>query len=261
MHFPDQVDGTFPMSGGMMRQCEPDVFEDEALMEAQRTTPMVILHAKGDRVQNPSMSEGAYQRLLGHGFHNVKFLNPSGGHPYDFLPVNEAIQYLDAMTTDDEKLLLKYAQERLGKKDWRTVGMALQHASDLEADDSFKKIRDAFESEASKSTESHLKNIKKGEYGKWVDRFLRWHENFALADSAKAVLEEWDALAADHADAAKALATEASKAFNSRKVNEGWELRKQMMLENFASPQYRKYKSGVEKKFGKLHKLGTKKRR
>ena len=203
----------------------------------------------------------AYQRLLGNGFTKVKFLNPSGGHPYDFLPVNEAIQYLDAMTTDDEKLLLKYAQERLGKKDWRTVGMALQHASDLEADDSFKKIRDAFESEASKNTEGHLKNIKKGEYGKWVDRFLRWHENFALADSAKEVLEEWDALAADHADAAKALATEASKAFNSRKINEGWELRKQMMLENFASPQYRKYKSGVEEKFGKLHKLGTKKRR
>ena len=222
---------------------------------------MVILHAKGDRVQNPSLSEGAYQRLLGNGFTKVKFLNPSGGHPYDFLPVNEAIQYLDAMTTDDEKLLLKYAQERLGKKDWRTVGMALQHASDLEADDSFKKIRDAFESEASKNTEGHLKNIKKGEYGKWVDRFLRWHEDFALADSAKEVAPEWDALAADHADAAKALATEASKAFKSRKVKEGWELRKQIVLENFASPQYRKYKSGVEKKFGKLHKLGTKKRR
>ena len=87
------------------------------------------------------------------------------------------------------------------------------------------------------------------------------HKNSALADSAKEVLEEWDALAADHADAAKALATEASKAFKSRKVKEGWELRKQIVLENFASPQYRKYKSGVEKKFGKLHKLGTKKRR
>ena len=260
MHFPDQVDGTFPMSGGMMMQCEPDVFEDEALMKAQRTTPMVIVHAKGDRVQNPSMSEGAYERLLGHGFTNVKFLNPSGGHPYDFLPVNEAIEYLDAMTTDDEKLLLKYTEERLGKKDWRTVGLALQRASDLEAEKSFAKIRDDFESAASIHAARHLKDIKKAEYGKWVDRFLRWHEDFALADSAKEVIQEWDALAADHSDDAKPLATNASKAFNNGKAGEGWKLRKQIVLENFASPHYRKYKSGVEKKFGKLHKLVKKRR-
>jgi hypothetical protein len=261
MHFPDQVDGTFPMAGGMMMQCEPDVFEDEYLMKAQRTTPMVILHAKGDKVQNSSMSEGAYQRLLAHGFNNVKFLNPSGGHPYDFLPVNEAIEYLDALTTDDSDLLLKYAEQRLGKKDWRTVGLALQRSAELDAEESFSEIRDTFETEASKQAARHLKDIKKAVYGKWVDRFLRWQEDFALAESADNVLSEWNSLSASHTKSASELETKARKAFNSKQVNQGWEMRKEIVLANFASPQYRKYKKGVEKKFGKLYKLAKKKRR
>ena len=261
MHFPDKVDGTFPMAGGMMMQCEPDVFEDEALMKAQRTTPMAIIHAKNDKVQNVSMSEGAYQRLVAHGFSNVKFINPSGGHPYDFLPVNEAIEYLDALTTDDSELLLKYTTERLAKKDWRTVGLALKRSKDLDAADSFAEIRSSFDAEASKQVERHLKYIKKGGYGKWVDRFLKWHADFAFADSAKSAVEEWDKLVDTHSKLATALDTNAKKAFNEGKSQEGWELRKKIVLDYYASPQYRSFKNGVEQRFGSLYKLAKERKK
>ena len=261
MHFPDKVDGTFPMAGGMMMQCEPDVFEDEALMKAQRTTPMAIIHAKNDKVQNVSMSEGAYQRLVAHGFSNVKFINPSGGHPYDFLPVNEAIEYLDALTTDDSELLLKYTTERLAKKDWRTVGLALKRSKDLDAADSFVEIRSSFDAEASKQVERHLKYIKKGGYGKWVDRFLKWHADFAFADSAKSAVEEWDKLVDTHSKLATALETNAKKAFNEGKSQEGWELRKKIVLDYYASPQYRSFKNGVEQRFGSLYKLAKERKK
>lgn len=260
MHFPDQVDGTFPMAGGMMMQCEPDVFDDEALMEAQRTTPMAIVHAKNDNVQKVSLSEGAYERLVAHGFSNVKFISPSGGHPYDFLPVNEAIEYLDALTTDDADLLLKYTEERLAKKDWRTVGLALQRSKDLDSAKSFSDIRETFETEASKHAERHLKDIKKGVYGKWVDRFIRWHDDFGLTDSSVNVVDEWDALVETHSEMAKELEADARKAFNEGKADEGWEMRKKIVLEYFASPLYRTYKKGVEKKFGKLYKLVKRRR-
>ena len=255
MHFPDQVDGTFPIAGGMMIQCEPDVFDDADLQRAQRTTPMVILHGKSDRVVNYSMSEYAYNRLLGHGFNNVLLLNPALGHPYDFLPVDEAIAYLDALTTDDAQVLLDYTEMRAAQKDWRTVGLALQRAEEIGEEKKFESIKMSFESEAAKHADRHLKEMKKGVYGKWLDRFLRWHEDFALADAAAEVNEQWEALAAEHSRSAKELSKEASQAFRSGKQADGWELRKKIVLENFASPQYRTLKNGVEKKFGKLYKL------
>ena len=93
---------------------------------AQRSTPMVIVHGKNDQVVNASVGKYAYNRLLSHNFHNVKFLNPSSVHPYDFLPVDEAIEYLDALTNDSSYLLLKYTEKMVAKKDWRTVGLALK---------------------------------------------------------------------------------------------------------------------------------------
>ena len=97
-------------------------------------------------------------------------------------------------------------------------------------------------------------------YGKWVDRFLRWQEDFALAESSVEVMAAWESLSEEHSDNAKSLATDAKKAFKEGKSDQGWEKRKEIVLDNFASPQYRTLKKGVEKKFGKLYKL-TKKRR
>ena len=184
---------------------------------AQRSTPMVIVHGKNDQVVNASVGKYAYNRLLSHNFHNVKFLNPSSGHPYDFLPVDEAIEYLDALTNDSSYLLLKYTEKMVAKKDWRTVGLALKRAKELDEDKDFADIRKSFEEKASKQAARHLKDLKKGTYGKWVDRFLRWHEDFALAESATDVLKEWDALVEVHSEAAKPMATEARKAFNAGK--------------------------------------------
>ena len=235
--------------------------EQPVIHAAQRSTPMVIVHGKNDQVVNASVGKYAYNRLLSHNFHNVKFLNPSSGHPYDFLPVDEAIEYLDALTNDSSYQLLKYTEKMVAKKDWRTVGLALKRAKELDEDKDFADIRKSFEEKASKQAARHLKDLKKGTYGKWVDRFLRWHEDFALAESATDVLKEWDALVEVHSEAAKPMATEARKAFNAGKAGEGWELRKQIVLEHFASPHYRTFKSGVEKKFGKLYKLAKKPRR
>jgi predicted esterase len=261
MHFADKVDGTFPVAGQMMIQCEPDVFDDEALMKAQRTTPMAIVHGKRDGlVPFSTGGEYAYNRLLAHGFPNVKLIAPSIGHPYDFLPVNEAIEYLDALTTDDPKLLLDYTNQQLSKKDWRTVGLAIRHAKELGKESDFKEISQKFESEASRHAMTHEKAIGQGGYGKWVDRFLRWREDFSLADAASDAMSKWNELAEVHTEAARALSSDSRKAFQSNDAQRGWELRKQIVLENFASPLYLKYREGVEKRFGKLDKLAKRPR-
>ena len=119
MHFPEKLAGTFPVAGGMIIQAEPDVFDDEDLQKAQRNTPMAIIHGKQDQVVRYSTGEYNYNRYLAHGYPMVRFINPNMGHPYDFLPIGEAVRYLDMMSTRDAEALAKYANEMVAKKNWR----------------------------------------------------------------------------------------------------------------------------------------------
>ena len=50
MNFPESIAGAFPISCGLIFQCEPDVYSDEALREAQRKVPLAIIHGKNDGI-------------------------------------------------------------------------------------------------------------------------------------------------------------------------------------------------------------------
>ena len=255
MHFADKLDGTFPVAGGVIIQAEPDVFDDEALKQAQRSTPMVIVHGKKDGVVAPSMGEYAYNRFLSHDFHNVKFLNPPLGHPYDFLPINDAIEYLDVMSGDDSERLFKFAQKGVAKKRWREVGSAIARAKEIDAGSKFAPIWKIHNAEAKKEAEKYKKLLQEGEYGKWYDRFLNWQEKFATADAAEEVNAALMELRETQAEQAKELVSASREAFNNGDANTGWEKRVELVLDCFATPEYKTYKSGVEKKFGNLVKL------
>ncbi len=57
MNTPELIAGAFPISAGVIFQCEPDVYTDEALRKAQRSVPLAIVHAKND----PAMGFGMGQ--------------------------------------------------------------------------------------------------------------------------------------------------------------------------------------------------------
>src|SRR5207237_4615556 len=48
MNFPEMVAGAFPISAGVIFQCEPTAYADPAVRAAQRAVPLAIVHGKGD---------------------------------------------------------------------------------------------------------------------------------------------------------------------------------------------------------------------
>ena len=50
MNFPESMAGAFPISCGVIFQCEPDAYADETLRKGQRAVPLAIVHGKNDPV-------------------------------------------------------------------------------------------------------------------------------------------------------------------------------------------------------------------
>src|SRR5205085_7422442 len=50
MNFPEKLAGAFPVSAGVIFQCEPTAYADEQVRAAQRSVPLAIVHGKQDPV-------------------------------------------------------------------------------------------------------------------------------------------------------------------------------------------------------------------
>ena len=165
LHFPEKIAGTFPMAGGLIIQAEPDVFDDADLKQAQRETPMYILHGKKDKVVAPSMSQYAYDRLIAHDFSRVVFHQPNRGHPYDFLPIDQVIEWLDMMSTNDKAALLALGKKQVAAKNWRNVGIVIERAKAIRGGKAFSEIWRSYEKAALPGGKNLLTSIESNEDG------------------------------------------------------------------------------------------------
>jgi len=247
MHFPEKISGTFPMAGGVITLAEPDVFDDEDLMKDQRKTPMFLMHGKKDGVVDFGMSERAYRRFLAFGFPRVKFHAPNRGHPYDFLPVDEAIEWLDMMTTKDAKALEVFGKKLVEAKKWRDVGQVIERAKAIEGGPAFSAMFQAYEAAAKSGGERLLKQIEENKNGKWIKRYLEWEEQFSLSSRYKGTIDAFKELQEEHEDSAKELYSEARKAFNQGKRSDGFAKYQEIVEKYYASTYYRTIKATLDK--------------
>ncbi|MGI9519300.1 MAG: hypothetical protein ACR2NP_19775 [Pirellulaceae bacterium] len=246
MHFPEKLAGTFPVAGGLIIQAEPDVFDDEDLKKAQRETPMAIIHGTRDGVVKHSTGVYNYNRFLAHDFPLTQFIQPESGHPYDFLPVSDAIEYLDMMTTEDGEALAVWTENQLEAKNWRHVGAAIQRARQIGAADRFTSISQAFEDAAKLEAADLAQSITANTDSRWIDGFLAWQEAFETSQAGSDAKAAYRALQETHDERAGELMTEARQAFRSRKSEKGWEKYQQIVDEFYASRHYRTVKNWID---------------
>lgn len=247
MNFPEKLAGTFPVAGGLIFQAEPSAFDDDALISAQRDTPMVIVHGRRDRVVSYSTGEYIHKRFLAHNFAKVKMLAPNLGHPFDFLPIGDAIDWLDVMSTKDSQKLLAFCQEKQDRREWRDLGAALQHARTIDAGQEFAAIQQAFEDAARADTDRLLTAIQANEDNAWVDDFLEWRQSFSLSEAGRAVQAEYAKLQAQHLPKAKELYAEARKAFRNRDRETGMTKYREIVEKYYASPRFQSLRDVLAK--------------
>lgn len=215
MHFPEQLAGSFPVAGGLVIQGEPDVFDDEKLKALQRARPMVIVHGRQDNVMPFDTALYIRERFEGSGFPLVSLLEPELGHPYDFLPIGDAIHTLDALSAPKPEPLLAFAKDAAKDGRWHDVGMALVRARELKAEKALAPTIALYDAAAKEGATTFGDLLTKGEPGDWLLEFFAWKRAFGQAPAAAATMAAHEKLRALHDPKAEALIDEAQKAFRA----------------------------------------------
>ncbi len=236
MNFPDVFAGAFPISAGLIVQCEPDAFEDVGIRAAQRRGALAIVHAKDDPVVTFSSGDNAWWSFLNDKFPALKLFAPErGAHMFGLLPVEDAVRWLVASTEDDPKKAAAALAKSVEAKEWRDVSA---RSARLKAVDTKGAHRGAIES-ATKSLEAAATAAAKalrpsftdGKDGVWLEAFVSFRNDFEFAAAAKPMLDVYAARREAQSKVAEAMWRDARAAWNANKSADAEELCRKILRE------------------------------
>ena len=176
MNTPEAMAGAFPISAGVIFQCEPDAYADEPLKKAQREVPLAIIHGKNDPVVGFVMGQYAADLFGEAGWPAFRFFaDDTGAHMFARLPVGPAIRWLEALSSQDPKVLIEFAAARKSKDGYRDAIAALNRAGTLKLNAAQKKrvaeISKPIDAKAAAGATKYLPLVKKAT-SRQVDRRL-----------------------------------------------------------------------------------------
>jgi predicted esterase len=248
MNFPEQIAGAFPISAGVIMQCEPTAYADEKLRAAQRSVPLAIVHGKQDPVVPISSGEYAAVLFGEAGWPAFRFFADASpaGHRFGLLPVGEAIRWLEAHATDDPARLLDFAEQRLRAQGYRDAVAALNRARALSpgaaAKERLDRLAREVDARAGAGAEQFLPKIRQGEGKLWIDAFLAYRDDFEFASAAREVMQVFDALRAEHDGRARKALADARGAFQQGKRDAGYAKYQEIVDKHYAAASYRNVK-------------------
>jgi predicted esterase len=248
MNYPEKIAGAFPISAGVIFQCEPGAYTDEKLRAAQRAVPLAIVHSKVDPVVNFSSGEYA-ATLFGQSdwlaFHF--FVDEKGaGHRFALLPVREAIRWLEAQSSDDPRGLVTFAEKQLKAGGYRDAIAALNRAQTLHPDAPTKAKLDrligAINTQAAAGGKRFLSKIQANQSGDWIDDFLAYRDNFEFAPAAQPAMQAFNALRTQQEPEAIKVMNQARGAFQQGNPKEGYAKYQEITEKYYAASSYRNVK-------------------
>jgi hypothetical protein len=246
MNYPENIAGAFPISTGVIFQCEPSAYADETLKRAQRQVPLAIVHGKTDPLVGFAAGQASAD-LFGEAgwpaFHF--FVSENGAHMFARLPVNDAIRWLEAQSSDEPARLVEWAEARLKQGEFRDTIAALRRARDLRPGDALqsrmKTLAHDIDTRAGPEAKRFLEKIRAGEPG-WIDAFLDFRDQFEFADASREVMDAFQALRAQHEEPAKKAFGEARAAFQQGRAADAYAKYQEIVDKDYASSFYRSVK-------------------
>lgn len=224
MHYPDLFQGAFPMAGDCWMQNEPNLWEGEPeTMARQKKIPIAVIHGRVDPVVAFAQGEHAYKVFLAACYPKLRFFAPEKlGHQFMLSPVDEALDWLDAMNVADPKKSLSAAEVWLKQKEWgwaAQVALAVQNSAD--ADETNRQqataIMQQVEDAASAATVDISSKIKSDSSGSWVSDWFEFHRQFGATTKAQKMVENYFKRRGDQREAAEKLFGEAIVLFRDEK--------------------------------------------
>ncbi len=253
MNFPESIAGAFPISCGVIFQCEPDAYADAALRQAERAIPLAIVHGKNDPAVNFGMGQYAATLFSEAGWPAFRFFtDDTAGHMFARLPIDPAIRWLESHASDDPDRLLDFATSRFAQKGYRDTIAALRRAGTLDLNESQKlralELRRSIDARASSDATKYLGLIRQNKDGSWIDGFLAFRDDFEFADVAHEVMTAFAELRVKHVEPARRAFGEARQLFQNGKQDEGFGKYREIVEKDYASPLYRSAKRWLEER-------------
>jgi predicted esterase len=249
MFYPQRVAGAFEVAGNLLVQCEPERFTDAAVRAAQRRIPIAIVHGRADTVVEFSAATYTHEALQDGGFPLLRLFDPPrAGHPWAFLPVDEALVWLEALASDDPAALVAFARAALAEERWRDATGALGRAETLVGDDVELRAEIAAHvaevaAAAAPGAARLAADIAADSGAGWVDAFWDFRARFAFAPAARDVLAAYERLRDAHE------APAAERFWRARGLPDGAEkkaLYREIVADYYASSFYRLVKPWAE---------------
>ncbi len=236
MHYPDLVQGVFPMSSGMTMQCEPDVFADAALRSKQRNVAIAVVHGRNDDVVGFSQGEGTFRSCQEQAFPILRLFANEAGHAFIALPWIEAVQWLETMSSSDAAALAKAGRAALDEDHFRDVmAIVLRLRAIAPTDPVAKELAAKVDEYADGDAERFTKALAEPGDGAWIDDFLAFRDKFEFADRARDVMAKFATLRAEHEGPAKKLFDAARAKFNKGDRDGGWSTYAELVRDCWAS--------------------------
>ncbi len=216
MFYPELIAGAFPMSCNLLVQCEPDRFTDGAARANQHSVAFALIHGKNDPVVDFSGGEYCYRALQDGEFPAIRFFShETAGHMFGRLPVDQAVRWLETMTSHDVDGLIAVADEQMKIGEYRGAYAALTRALDFDTDEvqawRLELMEALIEELAAPQASSLLETIEVSVSNEWVDDFWKFRRDFAFTSAARPVLEEYAKLRNEHEKPAQNLFFEARR--------------------------------------------------
>jgi predicted esterase len=253
MNYPERIAGAFPISAGVIMQCEPTAYTDEKLRTSQRSVPLAIIHGKNDPVVQFSAGEYAAGIFGEAGWPAFRFFadTTQAGHRFALLPVADAVHWLEAHTSNDLARLVDFAEQRMKTKGgYRDAVAAVNRARELKPDAPktvkarLDHLAGEINAKAAAGAKLYLTRIQDGsEQGnRWIDEFLAYRDDFEFAPAAREVMQAFNALRAKHNGPAQKALDEARVAFQQGKRDEGFARYREIVDRYYAANSYRNVK-------------------
>lgn len=253
MNSPEAIAGAFPISAGLIFQCEPSAYSDAALQTAQRKVPLAVVHGKNDPLVPFANGSYAHGLFLDADWPALRlFADDHAAHMFGRLPVGPAIRWLEVMASDDPQVLLGFAEQRLKESGHRDAIAAIRHAKNLSLDPQsstrLTQLNKDINILCTAKAASFLAAIQANKDNSWVDDFLEFRDTFEFADAASEAMTAFNALRAKHEPPAQKAINEARGLFQQGRRDEGFAKATEVIQKYYGSSSYRLAKKWVAEK-------------
>lgn len=226
-NFPELYRGAIPIAGDCWMQNEPNLWEDKAdVLAKQREIAIAVIHGRADSVVKFSQGEHAYDVFRAMGWSKVRLFAPKDlEHNFMASPVDEAIEWLDAMNGREERKSLELAAKWAKDGEWGWVWNAANSSKAKSA----KLLKDA-ETAAAKAAPA-MSEAMKGKPMEWVPQWLEFWRVYGPTAAAQPLVKKYLARRDDQKNDGRRLFEQAAGLMREEKKDKAYELLEKLLDE------------------------------